>query len=230
MLLGSLWWCFVLFKALCGLLRFSYYDKEVDGDGHHLLHVHSIVCKIAPGLGQFNLVDLLSYLSGSHLDFVVDEFESKFWPWNPVSPTAYIQRVAAIFLSLDRFAVENISKSQPRSSRKTTDRGKDPEAVEVPPASLSRRASARNSGAKRKVADPIKGEALSKRRNKANPSKGPKVARSSGSALTDLPGVGETLQATKEDHKEFIEYQKKFWDNHKSYFLFDSKIFEVSIN
>ena len=138
--------------------------------------------------------------------------------------------MAAIFLSLDRFAVDNISKSQPRASRKTTDHGKDPKAMEVPPASVSGRASARSSGAKRKVVDPVEGEAPAKRRNKANPSKGPRAAGSSRSALTDLPDVGETPQATKEDHEEFTQYQKKFWDNHKSCFLFDSKIFKVSIN
>ena len=64
--------------------------REVDGDGHHLPHVHSIMCKIAPGPNQFDMADLLSYLSGSHLDFLADEFESKFWPWNPVSSTVYI--------------------------------------------------------------------------------------------------------------------------------------------
>ena len=53
--------------------------QEVDGSGRPLAHVHSIVYNVGNKLGRFDVAELLSYLTGTHLDFLADEFEEKFW-------------------------------------------------------------------------------------------------------------------------------------------------------
>ena len=202
--------------------------QEVDGSGRPLAHVHSIVCNVGDKLGRFDVAELLSYLTGTHLDFLADEFEAKFWPWNPVSSTAYIRRVAVIFLSLDRCALASFSKNQQRPTGKSIERNIDAQKSAAPPGSGSARAQPQFGNTKRKATKWIEGETSTKR-TKSNPAKKPRTARSSGSILTDLPGAGEQPPQAKEDHKEFTKYQKEFWDNHQKCFLFDGKMFDVSI-
>lgn len=207
--------------------------QNVDDQGKRLSHTHSIVFKVGSATGQFNMENFLDFLASTHLERCAEEFTTKFWPWNQSSTKTTARKIASMFITLDRYAMELVHPHPTGVSRRDRPRVEDnpqpqSESETVPRMSAgSRQGMVRSSQRKRK--EPEVGPSEPTPTSNKKSSRRPTTAGSSGSGLTNVNTEGASAEPIP-DYDKFAEDQKVFWETHNSCYLFEQRTFEVSID
>ena len=83
--------------------------REVDDNGKHKDHCHSIVIDVNSQHAKFDLKNLMSFLEGSQMESFNEELENNHYsPWVDSTAKSYTSRLRQIFQTLDKYALENV--------------------------------------------------------------------------------------------------------------------------
>ena len=78
--------------------------QAVDEDGADTKHIHSIVVRIGEGVAAFNINGLLDTLTGTSMEELRLELESKHVPWTYTSPDSAFRKISSIYRTMSRYA------------------------------------------------------------------------------------------------------------------------------
>ena len=78
--------------------------QAVDRDGADTKHIHSIVVKIGKGVAAFDINGLLDTLSGTSMEKLCLELESKHVSWTDTSPESAFRKISLIYRTMSRYA------------------------------------------------------------------------------------------------------------------------------
>jgi len=83
--------------------------REVDDNGTEKDHVHSIVMNVNDRHGRFDLDNLITFLQGSQMEPLVEEFERiGYLPWVDGTAKSNARKLRAILLTMDRCTSANV--------------------------------------------------------------------------------------------------------------------------
>ena len=78
--------------------------QAVDRDGADTKHIHSIVMKIGQGVAAFDINELLDTLTGTSMEELRSEMESKYVPWTYTSVESAFRKISSIYYTMSRYA------------------------------------------------------------------------------------------------------------------------------
>ena len=78
--------------------------QAVDSDGADTEHIHSIVVKIGEGVAAFDINGLLDTLTGTSMEELRPELESKHVPWTYTSLDNAFRKISSIYRTMSRYA------------------------------------------------------------------------------------------------------------------------------
>ena len=78
--------------------------QVVDSDGADTEHIHSIVVRIGEGVAAFDINGLLDTLTGTSMEELRPELESKHVPWTYTSPDSAFRKISSIYRTMSRYA------------------------------------------------------------------------------------------------------------------------------
>ena len=78
--------------------------QAVDSDSADMEHIHSIVVKIGKGVAAFDINGLLDTLTGTSMEELRPELESKHVPWTYTSPDNAFRKISLIYRTMSRYA------------------------------------------------------------------------------------------------------------------------------
>ena len=101
--------------------------QAVDSDGADTKHIHSIVVKIGEGVAAFDINGLLDTLTGTSMEELRPELESKHVPWTYISPDSAFKKISLIYRMMSRYAARGgpqIPSTANRSAARNTAEGR----------------------------------------------------------------------------------------------------------
>ena len=101
--------------------------QAVDRDGTDTKHIHSIVVKIGQGMVAFDINGLLDTLTGTSIEELRLELESKHVPWTYTSAKSAFKKISSIYRTMSRYATRggpNIPSRVNRSAPWNTAEGR----------------------------------------------------------------------------------------------------------
>ena len=101
--------------------------QAVDSDGVDTEHIHSIVVKIGEGVVVFDINGLLDTLTGTSMEELRPELESKHVPWTYTSPDSAFMKISSIYCTMSRYAARGgpqIPSTANRSAARNTAEGR----------------------------------------------------------------------------------------------------------
>ena len=101
--------------------------QAIDRDGADTKHIHSIVMKIGQGVAAFDINGLLDILTGTSMEELRLELESKYVPWMYTSTKSAFRKISSIYRTLSRYAARdgpNIPSHVNRSAPRNTAEGR----------------------------------------------------------------------------------------------------------
>ena len=78
--------------------------QAVDSNGADTEHIHSIVVKIGEGVAAFDINGLLDTLTGTSMEELRPELESKHIPWTYTSLDSAFKKISSIYCTMNRYA------------------------------------------------------------------------------------------------------------------------------
>ena len=78
--------------------------QDVDRDGADTKHIHSIVVKIGQGVAAFDINGLLDILTGTSMEELRLELESKHVPWTYTSDESAFRKISSIYRTMSWYA------------------------------------------------------------------------------------------------------------------------------
>jgi hypothetical protein len=210
--------------------------REVDDNGKPGKHSHSLILDVKAHHGKFDLQNLMTFLEGSQVESLNEEFENAgYVPWKHSTAKSNANRLRLIWQALDHYAVKNVEKRPPvggAGSRAQKSAGGSARSHSGAGATGSRGATpAQARSDSRKPVQPTSGAGDSNRkRRKSNLPSNPVAAGSSGSGLTTVEASQLESDTPMEEYEKFALLQRNFWAEHESCFLFESETVKVNIN
>ena len=101
--------------------------QAVDRDGADTKHIHSIVVKIGQGVAAFDINGLLDTLTGTSMEELHLELESKHVLWTYTSTESAFRKISSIYRTMSRYAARggsNIPSRVNRSAPRNTAEGR----------------------------------------------------------------------------------------------------------
>ena len=199
--------------------------QAVDRDGADTKHIHSIVVKIGQGVAAFDINGLLDTLSGTSMEELHPELESKHVPWTYTSAESAFKKISSIYCTMSRYAARggpNIPSLVNRSAPQYTPEGRaaSQSRTQGNRSQANTNAPARH---KRTTESSLQADPSAKHR-KSTPGAG-----SSASGLTHVDRrAGKTAESIP-DYEKFAKVQTNFWKECKDCYIFGHQTFQVDI-
>ena len=199
--------------------------QAVNENSTNTKHIHSIVVRIGEGVVAFDINGLLETLTGTSMEELRLELESKHVPWTYTSPDSAFRKISSIYRTMSRYAARGgpqipsiVNRSAPRN------------IVEGKAASQSWTQGSRiqaniNAPARQKYTTETSSQACpSAKRRKSTPRVG-----SSASGLTHVDRrIGKSAELVP-DYEKFAKVQTDFWKECKDCYIFGQQTFQVNI-
>ena len=199
--------------------------QAVNRDGVDTKHIHSIVVKIGQGVVAFDINGLLDTLTGTSMEELRPELESKHVPWTYTSTESAFRKISLIYRTMSRFAARggpNIPSPINRSAPRNTTEGR---ATSQSPTQGS--CSQANTNAptrqKRNTKSSLQADPSAKRK------KSTLGVGSSASGLTHVDRRAGKSDKSIPDYEKFAKVQTDFWKECKDCYIFGQQTFQVDI-
>ena len=180
--------------------------QAVDRDGADTKHIHSIVVKIGQGVAAFDINGLLETLTGTSMEELRPELESKHVPWTYTSAKSAFRKISLIYRMMSWYAARggpNIPSHVNRSAPRNTAEGR---AASQSRTQGSRSQANTNAPARQKHNTESSSQAdPSAKRRKSTPDAG-----SSTSGLTHVDRRAGKSTESIPDYEKFAKVQTDF--------------------
>ena len=195
--------------------------QAVDSDGADTEHIHSIVVRIGEGVAAFDIIGLLDTLTGTSMEELRPELESKHVPWTYTSPDSAFRKISSIYRTMSRYAARGgpqIPSIADRSAPQNTAEGRA--------ASQSR---TQGSCSQANINAPARQKRATETSSHAGPSakckKSTPGAGSSASGLTHVDRRAGKSAESVPDYEKFAKVQTDFWKECEDCYIFGQQTF-----
>jgi len=210
--------------------------REVEDHGNEKDHVHSIVMNVNSRHGRFDLDNLITFLQGSQMEPLVEEFERiSYLPWVDRLAKSNAKKLRAILLTMDRYASVNVEIPIDLYWGTTATSWRNTDLLSVPGSAggrSGRRASvsgSARSAPKKRVAESSAVGKSSRKRRRSLPGAAAGISAST-SALTNVSPGATTSTVPVPDFVKFALIQRNFWAEQKDCFFLDRGTESVHIS
>ena len=199
--------------------------QAVDNDGANTEHIHSIVVKIGEGVAAFDINGLLDTLTGTSMEELRPELESKHVPWTYTSLDSAFRKISSIYRTMSRYAARGAQQIPSIANR-----GGPRNTAEGRAASQSRTQGSRSQA---NMSAPARQKRTKETSSQAGPSakrtKSTPGARSSASGLTHVDRrVGKSAESVP-NYEKFAKVQTNFWKECEDCYIYGQQTFQVDI-
>ena len=199
--------------------------QAVDSNGADTEHIHSIVVKIGEGVAAFDINGLLDTLTGTSMEELRSELESKHVPWTYTSPDSAFWKISSIYRTMSRYAARGAQQIPSIANR-----GGPRNTAEGRAASQSRIQSSRSQA---NMSAPARQKRTKEPSSQAGPSakhtKSTPGAGSSASGLTHIDRRAGKSAELVPDYEKFAKVQTDFWKECEDCYIFGQQTFQVDI-
>ena len=195
--------------------------QAVDSDGADTEHIHSTVVRIGEGVAAFDINGLLDTLTGTSMEELRPELESKHVPWTYTSPDSAFRKISSIYRTMSHYATRG-----GRQIPSIADRSAPRNTAEERAASQSR---TQGSHSQANINAPARQKCATETSSQAGPSaKRKKSTPGAGSSTSGLTHVDRRAGKSAElvpDYEKFAKVQTDFWKECEDCYIFGQQTF-----
>ena len=199
--------------------------QAVDSDGANTEHIHSIVVKIGEGVAAFDINGLLGTLTGTSIEELHPELESKHVPWTYTSLDSAFRKISSFYRTMSRYAARGGPQIPSIANRSVPRNIAEGRAASQSRTQGSRSQANINALARHKRTMETSSQASpNAKRRKSTPGAG-----SSASGLMHIDRRAGKSAESVPDYEKFAKVQTDFWKECKDCYIFGQKTFQVDI-